>query len=265
MWVTPDLATVWLDLNENNRNMRENHAQGFARDMQNANWHEDIVAGIHFVDDTGKLGDGQHRLRAIEISGEPQWMLVKNVPAKAIIVAVDRGARRSVTDALHFAGLTASPVQAALARKIIQMKAGFAPGGAGRLKPTDAEIRDVLIGPEAEIVTRAADLAMRIRKADKLKARPGNVAIAYYQAAKVDPNCAEEFFETQILKSEGLIYKSPANALARRLQNSAHKKMTDVEQYNLIIHAWNHYRNGNMLDRLLAPDNWGPNGYALPI
>jgi len=265
MWVTPALARTWLDLNEENRKLRDNHAAAFARDMASGNWHEEVIAGVHFVDDTGKLGDGQHRLHAIEQSGEPQWMLVRSVPAEAIVNAVDRGARRNVVDALHFAGFSTTPVRAALARKIIQMDAGFAPGGAGRLKPTDAEIKAVLIGPNAELVNHAADVAMQIRKADALKARPGNVAIAYYQAAKIDKDAAREFFETQLLKSEGLVFESPANALRRRLQNAVGKKMNDTEQYNYIVHAWNHYRRGTLLSRLQSPDSWGPTGYATPI
>jgi hypothetical protein len=278
VWVTPEIAGVWLDLNENNRNLRENHAASFARDMAGGKWREEVISGIHFVDETGKLGDGQHRLRAVEMAPTVElgagkantfdggiWFYVAKVPTVAITDAIDRGARRSVVDALHFAGLTANPVQASLARKIIQMEAGFAPGGAGRLKPTDAEIRGVLTGSHAALVAKAATVAMQIRKADKLKARPGNVAIAYYLAAQATPEGAEEFFESQILRSEGLVFESPANALTRRLQNASNKRMTDVEQYNYIVHAWNHYRKGTMLKRLQEPDSWGPNGYAVPM
>lgn len=264
IWVTPELATEWLNLNPNNRKFRPTHAETFARDMEAGEWHEEIIAGIHFVNEDGMLGDGQHRLRAIELSGMPQWCLVQNVPRKAIAVAVDRGARRSATDNLHFEGVTASPVQAALARKIIQMDNGFAPGGAGRLKPSDREIQAKLTGPDADLIAEAANVALAIRKADKLKVRASNLAMAYYVTAKVDAGCAREFFITNILKSEGMTYESPANALIRRMQNARNTKMTEVEQFNYVIHAWNHYRNGNVILKLQAPASWGPNGYAVP-
>jgi hypothetical protein len=265
IWVTPRLATEWLNLNPNNRKLRPTHAETFQRDMEAGEWHEEIIAGIHFVTEDGLLGDGQHRLRAIELSGLPQWCLVQNVPRSAIAAAVDRGARRSATDALHFHGVTASPVQAAVARKILQMEAGFAPGGAGRFKPSDREIQAKLTGPDADLISEASNVALAIRKGDKLKVRASNLAMAYYVCAKVDPACAKEFYITQILKSEGMTYESPANALVRRMQNAKNQKMTEVEQYNYVIHAWNHYRNGNILVKLQAPTSWGPNGYAVPV
>ena len=277
VWVTPEIAGLWLDLNENNRNLREPHAASFARDMARGKWNEAVISGIHFIDETGKLGDGQHRLRAVEMAptldlGADEnlfdggvWFYVQQVPSTAIAEAIDKGARRSLVDGLHFNGITANPVQASLARKICQVRAGFAPGGGGRYKPSDREVQEVITGEDRELVSKSASVAMQIRKADKLKARPGNVAVAYFFAAQVDPRCAEEFFETQILKSEGLIYESPANALQRRMHNAVNRRMTDVEQYNYIVHAWNHYRRGTMLNRLQAPDSWGPNGFAQPI
>lgn len=271
VWVTPAIATEWLNLNVGNRKLRESHAESFARDMRRGKWEEKVGAAIHFIEGTGQIGDGQHRLRAVEIAGELEpnfagiWFYVVHVPSEAISSAVDKGARRSIVDGLHFNGIKANPVQAALARKIIQMREGYAPGGAGRLKPSDSEIAEVLTGEHSEAIRKASSVAMKIRKEDKLKARPGNVAIAYFLAHQVNPACAEEFFEKQILLSEGLTYESPANALVRRLQNAHNKRMTDVEQYNNIVHAWNHYRKGNLLKRLQEPESWGPNGYALPL
>lgn len=266
IWVTPEVAGLWLDLNEKNRNLREAHAASFARDMSSGRWDEKVVSGVHFVDETGLLGDGQHRLRAVEISGEPQWFYVQKVSADAIAEAVDRGARRSVMDSLHFAGLTTNPVTATLARKIIQLRSGFAPGNGGRLKPSDAEIRDVLTGADSELIARSSSVAMTIRRNDALKARPGVVAVAYFQAAQIDQEKADEFFVDQIAHSTGLSYESPANALKRRLQNAAgSRRMSDVEQYNYVVYAWNHFRKGNSVKRIQEPDSWGPNGYAVPI
>lgn len=265
IWVTPALATEWLNLNPNNRRLRPTHAESFQRDMEAGEWHEGIIAGIHFVTEDGLLGDGQHRLRAIELSGQAQWCLVQNVPRAAIAAAVDRGARRNAADSLHFHGVTASPVQAAVARKILQVEAGFAPGGGGRFKPSDREIQSKLTGPDADLISEAANVALGIRKADKLKVRASNLAMAYYSAAKVDPACAREFFITQILKGEGMVYESPANALIRRMQNAKNQKMTEVDQYNYVIHAWNHYRQGNQIVKLQAPASWGENGYAVPM
>lgn len=265
VWVTPQVAGDWLNLNQNNRKLRETRAEGFARDMANGDWDEAVVNGIHFISEDGLLGDGQHRLRAIEISGLPQWFYVQRVSRKAIVKAVDRGTKRNVTDGLHFEGVTSNAVQAAIARKVLTLRAGYAPGAGGQYRPTDGEIHDALTGEYGPIIVEAERVASLIRREKGLAARTSAIGIAYFSAALIDRKGAQEFFVTQLAHSEGLIKNSPANALRRRMKNAAPGSMSDTEQYNYIVHAWNHYREGTTLERLQAPRSWGPNGYAVAI
>lgn len=263
IWVTPELATEWLDLNKNNRSLREPRAQAFARDMASGDWDERVVSGIHFVTEDGLLGDGQHRLRAVELSGQAQWFYVQHVPRKAIVSAVDRGVRRGLLDSAHFAGISANAVQLAITRKLLQLNAGFAPGAGGAYRPTDSEILEMLDGPEGQLIREAERVASLIRRENGLVARASVIGLAYIQAAKIDSRGAQEFFVTQLAHSEGLIKQSPANALRRRLK--AAEKMTDSDQYNYVVYAWNHFREGNNLERLVAPKSWGVNGYVIAI
>lgn len=265
VWVTPEVATDWLNLNKNNRKLRETRAAGFARDMVNGDWDEAVVNGIHFVSEDGLLGDGQHRLRAVEISGLPHWFFVQRVARKAISKAVDRGSKRNVTDGLHFEGITANAVQAAIARKMLILDAGYAPGAGGTYRPTDAEIHDVFVGPDGDLVAEAEKVSSLIRREKGLSARASVIGIAFVSAARVDRAAAQEFFVKQLAHSEGLIKESPANVLRRRMKNAERDLMSDTEQFNYIIHAWNHYREGNIIERLQAPRSWGPNGYAVAI
>lgn len=263
VWVTSEVAREWLDLNTNNRKLREPRAAAFARDMAAGDWDERVVSGIHFVTEDGLLGDGQHRLRAVELSDEPQWFFVQRVPRQAIVHAIDRNVRRGLLDGAHFAGISLNAVQAAVARKLLQLHAGYAPGGGGNYRPTDAEILEVVTGREGALITEADRVASLVRRERGLNARASVIGIAYVQAAKIDAAAAQEFFVQQLTHSTGMTRTSPANALRRRFRNA--EKMSDTEQYNYIIHAWNHYREGNSLERLIAPKSWGPNGYAIAV
>lgn len=266
VWVTPELATEWLNLNTQNRSLREARAAAFARDMENGDWDERVVAGLHFVTENGLLGDGQHRLRAVEISGLPQWFYVQEVNARAVASAVDRNVKRGALDSAHFAGIKgANPVQLAIARKLLQIRAGFAPGSGGTYRPTDAEILDVLTGPDGDLVREADRVASLVRREGDVNARASVIGLAFIQASKIDTRGAHEFFVTHLAHGEGLIRQSPASALRRRLKSAPKGSMTDTLQFNYIVHAWNHYREGNILERLVAPQSWGPNGYAIAI
>jgi hypothetical protein len=105
MDVTPAMAERWLKNNFRNRPMREDTVIAYARDMKNGVWvltHQ----GIAF-NDQDHLIDGQHRLRAIILSGCTVSMMVTfGLPSKidgkeaTTMDAVDRGATRSIGDQL---------------------------------------------------------------------------------------------------------------------------------------------------------------------
>lgn len=78
--VTPKMAERWLyEKNTKNRKMYENVVNRYALDMKRGNWalnHQ----GISFCED-GSLLDGQHRLKAIVISGKTITLMVtRNIP-----------------------------------------------------------------------------------------------------------------------------------------------------------------------------------------
>jgi hypothetical protein len=79
-------------------------------------WREKPLA-ICFLPD-GSLGNGQHTLTAISITGRAQTLLIaRNVP-KSTIAAMDRGAARTVTDVAKFTGDDISRNRAAIAKVV---------------------------------------------------------------------------------------------------------------------------------------------------
>jgi hypothetical protein len=104
--VTPALAKKWLENNFRNRPLREDTVKAYARDMALGQWvytHQ----GIAF-NDKDELIDGQHRLKAVILSGVEmvRMMVTFGLPSKVdgtemtTMDAVDRGATRSVGDQL---------------------------------------------------------------------------------------------------------------------------------------------------------------------
>lgn len=265
--VTPDLAAEWLDTNDENRHLRAGRAEAFARDMASGAWDPLVGDPVHFNEASGKLGNGQHRLRAVEISGRAQWFYVLFVP-KSALLRVDRGTKRNIADNLIFNGYGSySPLQASVARRIVIAQNGFSPVATGRFTPSDEEIYKVMEA-QGDKVLRASQVATKIRLS-QVATRAGVTAMAYYMCANIDQEAADKFFVTQLAEKIGLEKNTPANALLRRLANyksATNTKMSDADLWNYTIIAWNHFRSGNDVEKLQPPRNgFGETGYAVPV
>lgn len=100
--VTPAMAKSWLACNTNNRNLREDVAHRYARDMAEGRWcpsHQ----GIAFYED-GSLADGQHRLFAITVYGKPVKLAVTTNMPRTAGEMIDQHIPRMVHDAIRIAG-----------------------------------------------------------------------------------------------------------------------------------------------------------------
>ncbi len=95
--VTPDMAIDWLECaNTGNRRLRPWWSEALASAMRRGEWittHQ----GIAFTQ-SGRLIDGQHRLKAIALANRPIDVFVFNgVPDEAFSV-IDIGVKRSIPD-----------------------------------------------------------------------------------------------------------------------------------------------------------------------
>lgn len=96
--VTPEIAAKWLTKNDVNRKLREHRCAFLARAIEDGKWittHQ----GIAFAK-SGRLLDGQHRLRAIIMCGQSVdiWVAT-NVPESAFDV-MDSGMPRKMHERL---------------------------------------------------------------------------------------------------------------------------------------------------------------------
>ena len=96
--VSPRMAEAWLEQNARNRRLRGAHMRTLAEEMRQGQWkltHQGIAFGT-----SGRLLDGQHRLRAVVESGAPQPMLVFIDAPEDAFPNHDRGAMRGMSDIL---------------------------------------------------------------------------------------------------------------------------------------------------------------------
>ena len=102
MSVSPALAKSWLTKNNNNRNLREDIAHRYAKDMAEGRWvpsHQ----GIAFYDD-GTLADGQHRLFAITLYNKAIRIPVTTNLPRAAAEMIDQHTPRMAHDAIRIGG-----------------------------------------------------------------------------------------------------------------------------------------------------------------
>jgi hypothetical protein len=97
--VTPEMAAKFLLKNDGNRKLREQHAAGLARAIENGKYQLTHQAAA--VTKKGRLIDGQHRMRAIIMAGKPVEMFIAyDVPDDTFAV-LDAGMPRKMHERLQ--------------------------------------------------------------------------------------------------------------------------------------------------------------------
>lgn len=101
--ISPSVAEMYLQKNVINRPISPTLIRKYAVDMQAGRWRT-THQGIAF-DMDGLLRDGQHRLKAIIISGKTVVMAVTRNMSEAACSAIDNGRARTFTDNESFKGI----------------------------------------------------------------------------------------------------------------------------------------------------------------
>lgn len=121
---TPALAAKYLAKMENQRRFKRTVAAGYAADMSNGKWTQDLMPIVLDVD--GNLINGQHRLTAVVDSGKTiGFWVIRDAPMD-VMLRMDQGATRNAGDQLQIHGFANSLQQAAAARLVLAYE--FFPG-----------------------------------------------------------------------------------------------------------------------------------------
>jgi hypothetical protein len=234
--VTPDIARTWEAKFAPNRLIRTSRVKGFARDMARGAWAENGES-IKF-DENGTLIDGEHRIRAVILSGVSVWMAVTHGVRRAVRHTVDTGTKRTAADMLGMNGEVNANLLAATARWVLCWQSGT-------MLTTEVfsndEINDAI----------AADPSIRdsVRLVAGTKATsvcpPAPLAFVHFVASMSNPDLANEFLHMIATgtheNGDGLRAGHPVLLLRDRLINHrvTKAKLRPSEIMALLIKAWN--------------------------
>ncbi len=252
--VTPELAKQLLGRNENNRKMSKAHYMNLAKEIKEGNWLP--TSETLKVSPTGRLMDGQHRCMAIIEANLPiENMIAWDVPEESFAV-LDTGAKRTGGDVLSARGVKNSAISSSIASAMMDIdqrgyKVAFG-RAKGRFwgKTTNMAIDQYLIkNPEIEDI---ASFVLSIY--NKFRAiTPTYLGMLYTVMSRQDQVSADVFFQLYA-EGYGISKGHPVHTLRSQLiqplQSRDKKQMRD-KMYWFIL-AWNAFKEGRNVDRLLA-------------
>lgn len=247
--VTPQLAKRWLAANaENNRLPKKSKIPAYARDMLSGNWNSNTGETIKFNTD-GVLIDGQNRLHAVVMAGVPiDFDVARGLPGTAMAV-LDSGSARGGADALKIAGASDRSRTSSVVRWIIMWdaKVPTGSGGGAGFNPTNTEILD-RYSQDAGMFDAAAKRAGDCQVRGLGTGAPAGVA--HYLFARISTEDTYGFFD-QYVSGANLPDRSAVLALRNKMARSRVDRLTRPEQLALFVRAWNAFRSGKPLDRML--------------
>jgi hypothetical protein len=255
--ITPILAQMMLDRSDfRNRNMKRSVVRRYANDMLSDRWKENGESII--LDTFGSVIDGQHRLRALVLSGKSYRFIVVQGVLRDAFDTFDIGKNRTSSDTLEVSGLKDCKNLAAVLRSILDYKSN------GDLAFT----RKAATNRERSFDVMAAlrEYPLAVNSSHFCHVHRGNSAIRprsmigtfHYLFGEKHSATRDEFFE-RLLKMDFRGVDCPVKALA-----SVHQNIDSLKSMatNRTVHAaywiksWNAFRKGSKLKKLsFAPDH----------
>ena len=264
MLVTPELAEKWLGRNTNNRNIRDRKVNTYAAAMSSDDW---IITGDGpKFDRTGRLINGQHTLLAVISSNASAWMFVfRNMPSDAQFV-MDTGSKRSVADALKFAGITGCnliTLAAASRIGILWDEGHFARSSQSSFA------REVTSLETIEWISANKDAIDACVQADLYRKRvpvPSSIlGFAVMLTTRVDAEASLTFFaDIAHMRTNG--QGDPIYTMLRRYRfiSEQKEKMSPARHLFYIFRTWNAWRDGDPLFQLKTGDAGAAGAIKIP-
>lgn len=250
--ITPELATKLLeDHNTGNRPLRASTVQTYVDAINNGEWkltHQGVA-----IDTKQVLQDGQHRLKAIEVTGKAQEMFVAVGMPPENFTVIDVGKVRNYADSLTLQGHTNSYQLGALLRLVfVFMKRDFT----STHKVSITAVNELMhADPDGFLV--ALHWGAKVKRG--ANANMTAAGAAYYLIRRVNTlSNTTEFFD-RVEDGADIGKDHPAWVLRRSLRNSEGNSRQAPEQLAWFIKAWNAYAERRVIQLL----SWG-RGQEMP-
>jgi hypothetical protein len=242
--ITPQMAMAWLDLNTHNRTLRQNFIERLAEAIKRGEW---MLNAESIKINPDMLVDGQHRLWAIVLADKPvQALVAYNVPVEAQ-ETIDTGVKRTLSDILKLRG---EKENVTLASTLVQLHIWQTKGMLGlqgAYYPTPQQaLRLLEQHPE---IRESVDVARRL--SNRIRFPAGIGAVIHWVVNQIDSEDAADFFK-RLTDGTDLDTGNPILALRNTVLEYGPIHTTDrIRIAALGIKAWNFYRGGNEISRLM--------------
>jgi hypothetical protein len=237
MDVTPRMASSWLKKNKSNRPLSEALAKKYADAQVRDEW--EFTADTVKFDTNDILLDGQHRLRAIELSGIPMKVMVVWGLDPKVFSAIDLGKKRTAGDVLAVCGEKNYTTLASATITVWKLLSG--------------NVKSMGYPSQEQVLTTLNDhpgLRQSVAQVNALRGRsthmPASMAAAFhYLFSTKDAEKADKFWKG-VYDGEGLTKGSPIYRLRERLilNFRSRSKMRREYLMHLCIKAWKLYLAG---------------------
>lgn len=247
--VTPEMATDWLERNENNRILSQHRVRRYAEDMKSGNW--EVTGDAIRFSKSGKLLDGQHRLWACVEANTAFPTVVYTGLSEDAQILMDQGMARSKGSQLTLQGYKHGTTLASAATTMWRMEKGRTMMFARASSPSNSELMTI-IEENPDLVDRLSEI-MSIKVSPGLKVQQGSLIAMYTYMARHDKSKALAFLEGY-LTGINLPPGSPALALRERVFRWKHKgwKILHTDFITWCAYAWKAYLRNGSLQRLSA-------------
>lgn len=233
----PSLAKTMLDVNMDNRGVRNVKVTQYAADMTAGHWEmngEPII-----ISRDGNLNDGQHRcLAVIESNTTIRTAIVFGIERDTRLT-VDQGSMRTAGDFLHMEGTANSQAIAAIARIVMAYERNDGKSLANSQAITSTEVRHRVASDPA--LAEAATFGHTNYHYSRKFAAGSLIGAAYYILARAQSAEAKAFLE-RTCRGDGLRMREPAHTLREKLISEG--KIGRDRKLTLIFKAWNFHRRG---------------------
>lgn len=249
--IGPSLAESLLLNNHNNRPVTDSNVKKIANAMQTGEWTYNAEP-IRF-DDDGVLLDGQHRLLALIKSNMTFEFKVITGFSPEIFTTLDVGKTRSGSDILSIAGFDNHRILDHAANFVFKFVTKGSKSHANYKNLTHKEL--VKFVKSEPFLEESAQFYVDVKKLQNMKIlSPKVIAGMHFLLGKKDAFEAKIFLK-RLVTGEDNPSDSPIFVLRNRLIDNkmSNKKLNTDDINKLIITAWNKFRDGEKISRLVTP------------
>lgn len=251
--ITPEWANALLDLNRNNRPIRNREVQVWVNTIESGNWHY-THQGIA-LDTNAVLQDGQHRLTAIVVSGVPCEMQVSVGMPPENFSAIDNGLRRTFGDVVARRGF-GNRNRVGTAARLVLIYDDY-PRRALTSKVSNAEVDAYITKPfdqnraNGDVLAEASNIAQLMWRACRLNASAGAAGVyKLFDLIGEDDPRVREFIEGLSGSGADLGERDARLVLRNLVNNPQARNRTAWHHLGLFIKAWNKFVIGAEVKQL---------------